>query len=140
MIDNPVAEACLQWPLFILRVAVGLFFLQWGLEKILVVNVAQAVYAHFYNITLPANLSPFLGIAEFALAIAIIAGFQKKITYGAAFVVHFLSVAATWKQLIDPYGFIWGGNNHLFMTAVPLLAAMWLLFRLREYDTKWSIS
>ncbi len=127
-------------PLLILRITVALFLAQWGIEKIISPEMTTGIFTHFYGFAFPSNLSPILGIAEVLLALAVLIGFQKRISYGVAFLIHGISTLATWKQLIDPFGLIWGTNNHLFAAAVPLLAAMWLLFVMRNADTKLTVS
>lgn len=126
-------------PLFLLRLTGGLFLLQWGVEKLVVPEVTGKIFAHFYKTSLPISMTPVLGILEVLVALAVITGFQKRVSYGLAFLIHFASVVATWKQLIDPYGLLWGGNNHLFMTGVPVLAGFFVLYRLRDYDTLFSL-
>ncbi len=122
-------------PLFLLRLTVGLFFLQWGLEKFFAADVTTKIFAHFYKIPLPVSFAPVLGAVEVLLAVAILAGFQRRIAFGLAFLIHLGSTVSTWQNLIDPYG----SGNHLFMTGVPVLAAIFLLYRLREYNTMFSV-
>ena len=76
-----------------------------------------------------------MGVLQTALAIAIIVGFKTNISYLIGFVIHGLSTLSTIGRLIDPYG----PGNHLFMTAVPVLAGMWLLYVMRDADVKLSV-
>lgn len=122
-------------PLFILRLTLGVFLLQWGGEKLLTPEVGQKIYGHFYFLDLPLTVFPFIGGLQMLLALAIMTGFRKKYSYLAGFLVHSVSTIATWSHLIAPYE----SGNHLFMTGVPVLAAFWLLWRLRELDGKWSL-
>lgn len=136
MSENPTDAATrLRLPLFLLRLAVGLFFVQWSLEKIIVPEKTVGIFGHFYGLDLSQALSQVLGGVELVVALAIVAGFQRRYVYGAAFVMHLGSTLSTWSQLINPYT----GGNHLFIAAVPLLAAMWLLFRLADYDDLFSV-
>lgn len=52
---------------------------------------------------------------------------------GAALAMHGVSVVATWRQLLDPYDLT--THNHQFMTGVPVLAAFWLLYMPRDFDS-----
>lgn len=139
MMSNDHLATRIATPLLLLRVTVALFLAQWGVEKIISPEMTTGIFTHFYGFAFPSNLSPALGIAEVLLALAVLIGFQKKISYGIAFLIHGVSTLATWKQLIDPYGLIWGTNSHLFAAAVPVLAAMWLLYVMRDADTKLSL-
>lgn len=128
--DTSDAASRLALPLLLLRLAVGLFFLQWSFEKILKPETTASIFDHFYGLELSLTLAQALGGVEVLLALAILTGFKRRIVYGIAFVLHLGSTVSTWQQLTDPYS----GGNHLFAAAVPLLAALWLLFRLAEYD------
>lgn len=126
----------LAMPLFILRVTIGVFLLQWGIEKFVIPDTTAEIFGHFYNID---GLSPavamVLGALQCLVAAAVITGFQKRISYLLAFLIHAVSTISTWYNLLHPYE----PNNHLFMTGVPVLAAMWLLYTMRGADTKWSL-
>jgi putative oxidoreductase len=50
--------------------------------------------------------------------------------YGLATVVHAVSVAATWRQLLNPCV----DSNHLFIAGTPVLAAFIALYMLRDAD------
>lgn len=121
-------------PLLILRVTLGVFLLQWGGEKLLMPEVGQRIYGHFYSLDVALNIFPVIGGLQMLLALAIITGFRQKYSYLMGFLIHGVSTVSTWAYLIDPYA----ANNHLFMTGVPVLAGFWLLWRLREWDVKWS--
>lgn len=138
MSETPEANNALsrlRLPLLILRVTVGLFFLQWSVEKIVKPEVTASIFDNFYGLGLSPTLAQVLGVIEALVALAIIAGFKRRFVYGAAFVMHAGSTLSSWQQLIDPYS----GGNHLFAAAVPLLAALWLLFRMAEYDDMYAV-
>lgn len=121
-------------PLFILRVTLGVFLLQWGGEKLLMPEMGQKIFGHFYFLDFPLNIFPYIGGLQMLLALAIITGFRKKYSYLAGFLVHSVSTISSWSHLMAPYE----SGNHLFMTGVPVLAAFWLLWRLGEWDVTWS--
>jgi uncharacterized membrane protein YphA (DoxX/SURF4 family) len=132
-------EVRVCWALLALRISLGLFLLQWGLEKFIIADTSAKIFAHFYGISLPLSAAPVVGVLECALALAVLAGFWQRWSYGAAFAVHSISVASSWRQLIDPYGLIGGTVNHLFAAGVPVLVGFWVLYWLREWDlTSWD--
>jgi putative oxidoreductase len=123
-------------PLLILRVTLGLFLLQWGIEKFIMPDTSAMIFAGFYGIDgLSHTIAYVLGGLQCAVAVAVIAGFQKRISYLLAFLIHSVSTLSTIPNMLDPYS----SGNHLFFTGVPVLAAMGLLWYLRDYDTKLSI-
>ena len=71
-----------------------------------------------------------IGIVQTLLVLAFMAGLFKIWTYGAILGMHGLSTLSTYKELLNPYE----PPNHLFWAAVPLLAALIVLFLLRQED------
>ncbi|TDI61737.1 MAG: hypothetical protein E2O92_02415 [Alphaproteobacteria bacterium] len=125
-----------QIPLLILRITLGLFLLQWGIEKFVLPDTTAMIFAGFYGIDgLTHTIAYVLGGIQCAVALSVIAGFQKKISYLLAFLIHSVSTLATIPLMLAPYD----PGNHLFFTGVPVLAAMGLLWYLRDYDTKFSL-
>jgi uncharacterized membrane protein YphA (DoxX/SURF4 family) len=117
--------------LLILRVSLGLFLLQWGMEKLLVPEAAIHIGQHFYGVALSGAAVAVSGALETLLAIFLLVGVYRGWTYGIAVVVHAFSVAATWRQLLHPWA---REGNHLFIAGVPVLAALILLYMLRASD------
>ncbi len=74
-------------------------------------------------------------VTENLVALALLIGLYRRLSYGLAFLIHFVSVASSWQQIIDPYGLITGNVNHLFAAGVPVLAGFWLLYWLRDWDS-----
>lgn len=130
-----IMHARLRYPLFFLRLAAGLFFLQWAVEKIIQPETTAAIFDHFYGLNVSTLLAQALGGLEVLLALMILAGFKRRLVYGGAFILHLGSTLSTIPQLIAPYS----AGNHLFATGVPLLAALWLLFRMASYDEVMSL-
>ncbi|HLF12950.1 MAG TPA: DoxX family membrane protein [Gammaproteobacteria bacterium] len=117
--------------LLILRLSLGIFLLQWSLEKFIAPSSAAGVAKAFYGVSPSTTQTYVAGAAELVLALALLVGVARRWTYGAAFLVHAVSVAATWQQLFDPYG---GRGNHLFIAGIPVLAAFFVLYLLRRAD------
>lgn len=120
--------------LAILRIALGLFLLVWGLEKFIVTERSVAIYGYFYGISASTAVAYVLGTLESALALAIIVGAFRRWSYGIALLVHAATTAATVRLIIDPWGLISGEPQHLYLAAVPILAAFAALYLLRDLD------
>jgi len=129
-------EERLPLALFVLRLTLGLFLLQWSVEKFINPDVTVKIYEMFYKISITADLSPVIGAAETLLALAVLLGVCKRVSYGFAFIIHFISVVSSWSYLINPYE----GINHLFIAGVPVLAGFFVLYILRDQDNFWSFN
>ncbi|MGD9728664.1 MAG: hypothetical protein AB7V39_20095, partial [Nitrospiraceae bacterium] len=129
-------ERRLQISLFILRLTISWFLMQWAVEKFVKPDVTSKIFAFFYKVPLDVNLSPVIGGVQMIIVIAFLVGFMKPLSYGVVALMHSVSTAATWKSLIMPFA---EGSNHLFTTAVPVLAACWILFALRDQDVMLSV-
>jgi len=128
-----------RWALAVLRVSLGVFLLLWGVEKFVIPGVTVQIWGGFYGVGLAAALVPLVGALESALALAITVGLWRRATYGLGLLLHAVSVAVTWRQLLDPWGLRSGGSpNHLFLAGVPVLAAFVALYLLRDRDT-WTL-
>jgi uncharacterized membrane protein YphA (DoxX/SURF4 family) len=134
--DPGVAE---RWALALLRVSLGAFLLLWGLEKFAAPEVTVRIWDKFYGVGLGRGLVPLVGALEAALALAIVVGLWRRLSYGLGFVVHAVSVLSSWRQLVDPWGLHSGGApNHLFLAGVPVLAGFAALYLLRARD-RWTL-
>jgi uncharacterized membrane protein YphA (DoxX/SURF4 family) len=130
MSDDKLTVA-LRYALLALRVTLGLFLLQWGVEKFVVPQSATAIWGYFYGINLPQTAGYLFGLVEIAIALCLFLGAFRTVVYGAALVLHAVTVLVSWRQLIDP----WGADvNHLFIASVPVLGALLALFLLRRCD------
>lgn len=123
-----------QVGLFILRVSLGLFLLLWSLDKLVAPEGTVKIFAVFYHMSISAAVAYVVGAVETLLSLLIIAGAWKRYTYAVGLGLHAVSTLSTWKQLLSPFG-----QNHLFIAAIPVLAAFILLYLLRERDTLWAV-
>jgi len=128
MTDNRTATA-----LLILRITLGIFLLQWGIEKFMVPANTPAIWGHFYGISIPASAAMIFGIVEVALAFCFFLGIYQTPAYLAAAILHAVTVAVSWKVLVDPWG---TPMNHLFVASIPVLGGFIALFLMRKLDTK----
>lgn len=119
--------------LLVLRLGAGVFLLLFGVDKLVAPATATEVFQQFYGLSVAGALAQTAGVLEIALSLAILAGLWKTFSYGLGLALHAISTLATWRELLAPFG-----DNHLFLAAIPTLAAFVALFLLRRHDTLWS--
>ena len=130
MTDEKLARA-LPRALLVLRITLGIFLLQWGIEKFVVPENTPLIWGYFYGLSVPQALAYAFGAAEIAIAACLFLGAFRTVSYGAALALHAVSVAVSWRQLLDPWG---DAANHLFIAGLPVLGAFVALFLLRHWD------
>jgi uncharacterized membrane protein YphA (DoxX/SURF4 family) len=130
MTDDTLSRAASR-ALLVLRITLGLFLLQWGVEKFLVPENTVAIWGYFYGLDVSQTVGYLFGAVEIAIAVCMFLGLARTVAYGAAVVLHAISVVVSWRQLIDPWG---DAANHLFIAGVPVLGALIALFLLRHWD------
>lgn len=128
---NEALARALFRALLVMRITLGLFLFQWGIEKFVVPQTTAAIWGHYYGLDLPLLLSYVFGALEIAIAVCLFLGLFRTVAYGAAVVLHAASVAVSWRELIDPWG---EPANHLFIAGVPVLGAFLALYLLRHWD------
>ncbi len=114
-----------------LRITLGLFLLQWGVEKFVVPENTVAIWGHFYGLNVSQSVGYLFGAVEVAIAVCLFLGAFRTVAYGAALALHAVTVLVSWRQLIDPWG---SPENHLFVAGIPVLGALIALFLLRHWD------
>ena len=122
--------------LLVLRIATGLFFLVWALDKLVNPKHTLAVFEKFYFMPISVTVALALGVAQTAIVIAFMVGLYKKWTTLALLAMHSVALASTWSHLISPYS---GGPGLVFWAAVPVWAGLLLLWLCRDDDRLWSI-
>ena len=130
MPDDKLSKALFR-ALLALRITLGLFLLQWGIEKFVVPQANVLVWSYFYGTNISQTLGYIFGTLEIAIALCIILGQFRTVAYGAALFLHAVTVVVTWRQLIDPWG---DPINHLFTAGIPVLGGFLTLFLLRHWD------
>lgn len=131
--NSPPSRLALS--LLLLRVTLGIFFLQWGVEKFVVPNTTTAIFRSFYGLSVDGALPAILGAGQVALALAFLAGVAPRITYGAVALLHLVTVLVTIPRLLSPWNPV---SNHFFIAGVPVLAGFVALYLLRE-DDRWTV-
>ena len=108
----------------------------WALDKLLNPEHAAAIFERYYKIEGIAGAAPYIiGGLQMILIFSFLFGLWKTWTYGALFVLHFISTLSTWDKMLDP----WAAPNLLFYAALPMLAAIFTLWLLRDEDTLMTI-
>jgi hypothetical protein len=130
-------DSRLPLALLLMRLSVFAVLLVWTVDKLVRPEHAAAVFENFYLIGgLGHTAFTVIGILEVLLIAAFVAGFRKRLTYGAVFILHGISTLSSYKQYLNPFQ----DANLLFFAAWPMWAACFALYVLRERDTLWSIS
>lgn len=117
-----------------LRYGVFLVMLMWTLDKFVNPGHAMGVFENFYGITgLGEAILYTLAAGELVLLLAFVLGLFKTWTYGAVLILHGISTLSSYGQYMDPF------NNLLFFAAWPMLAGCYVLFVLRDVDTRFTL-
>lgn len=124
-------EKRLAIALLALRVTLGLFMLQWGVEKFVVPGTTLAIFRNFYGLNLGSFVPPVVGAVQVVLALAFLAGYRPRITYGVFLAMHLVTTLATIPRLLSPWNPV---SNHLFIAGVPVLAGFFAFYLLRDWD------
>ncbi len=117
--------------LLVLRITLGLFLLQWGVEKFVVPQNTVSIWNYFYGLDVSQTLGYVFGAVEIAIACCLFLGVFRTVSYGAALALHAVSVLVSWRQLLDPWA---DPASHLFIAGVPVLGGLLALFLLRHWD------
>lgn len=112
------------WTMPILRLGMGVFLLAWGLDKILATEGSQRIFSRFYAIESGPTLVQVAGAAEMLLGAALAVGLFRVLTAWIALVINFISTAASWRQILDPWGILGltDGGTHLFLASIVIMA------------------
>jgi putative oxidoreductase len=130
-IGNDGLARALTSALLVLRLTLGVFLLQWGVEKFVVPQSTVAIWGHFYGIAIGPMVSYVFGAAEIAIALCLFLGVFRTAAYSAALGLHAVTVLVSWRPLLQPWS---DPVNHLFIASVPVLGALVALFLLRHWD------
>ena len=121
--------------LLLLRLGVFIVILMWTLDKFINPGHSAGVFENFYGLSgWGPTVFMIFGAVELVLLVGFVIGYMKTLTYGFILAIHAISTISTWKQLLNPYA-----GNLLFFAAIPMLAACWALFSLRDLDTRFTI-
>ena len=125
----------LKLPLFLTRISIVMFMLPWQIMRFTKPDVINNISNKYYKFSMPEIGSTITGVLMIALLLAFLVGFKKKISYLLVFILHGIGTLMTIPNLIPGLE----GYNQLFLAALPALAAMLLLYCLRDEDTMLSL-
>ncbi|CAN5878172.1 hypothetical protein BH20GEM1_BH20GEM1_05780 [soil metagenome] len=113
-----------RWTMPILRIGMGLFLIAWGLDKLLATEGSIGIFSLFYGIDVGGAVLRFAGAAEVLLGLALAVGVLPLVAAWTQLVVHAISTAASWKQILDPWGILdlTEGGSHLFLASIVVMA------------------
>lgn len=126
----------LKLPLFLTRLSIFLFMLPWQLARFTKPEMIDSISSKYYKFSMPEIGSTLSGVLMMALLLAFLVGFKKKISYLLVLILHGVGTLMTLPNLIPGLD----GYNQLFLAAVPAVAAMLLLYCLRDEDTMLSLN
>lgn len=129
----PATDRRAATALLILRVSLGIFLLQWSIEKLILPGATIRIAQGFYGISLSSAAAYALGIAELIVSLGLLFGAYRTISYGLSLLIHTVTVVVSWRQLLDPYGLAKVGG-HLWIATWPTWGAFAALFVMRELD------
>jgi putative oxidoreductase len=129
--NDHATDTVLPRALLVLRITLGIFLLQWGVEKFVVPENTVGIWGFFYGISVSQSLVYVFGVIELAIAACLFLGLFRTVAYGAAMFLHAVSVVVSWPFLINPWA---DPAAHLFIAGVPVLGGFVALFMLRHWD------
>ena len=120
--------------LLVLRFFLGVFLLQWSIEKLILPAATTRIAKAFYGVALPIEITYLLGVAELILSLAVLVGAYRTLSYGLSLLVHTVTVVVSWRQLFDPFGLAKIGG-HLWIATWPTWGGFIALFLMRHEDS-----
>lgn len=91
---------------------------------------SSGVMLHYYHLQVPEWLIVSLGLIELVLLVGFLFGVLKTFTYGFILLAHLVTTIASSWRLLPPYEV----HQLLYFGSLPMLAACFALFLLRERD------
>jgi putative oxidoreductase len=129
-------EKRLPLALLLLRLSVFVVMFVWTVDKFIEPQHASKIMAAFYSISGVGDVLVYLlGVIELAVILAFVLGFAKRWSYGLVLLLHATSTLASYQKYLNPLQ----PPNLLFFAAIPMLAACFVLYYLREADELWTI-
>lgn len=129
-----------RWTMPILRIGMGVFLIDWGLDKWFATEGSVGIFSHFYGVDVGAVLVRTFGAAEVLLGLLLAVGLFRIATAWIQLVVNGVSTLASWKQILDPWGVLGltDGGAHLFLASIVITAASIVLV-LNARDDRWTL-
>ena len=122
-----------------LRICTAYFLIVWGMSKFLTTGQSIKLYRYFYGLELLEIVPKLMGAGEILIAILILLGFVRVISYAAGLLIHATTMVIIFPNIIDPFLVVDGfPQNRSYAAAVAAFGAFCALFLLRGID-RWSI-
>jgi hypothetical protein len=129
-------EKRLRLALLLLRLSVFVVMAVWTIDKFVEPQHASRIMAEFYFIGGIGNAVVYaLAVLELVILLAFLVGFAKRWSYGLVLLLHAVSTLASYKKYLAPFQ----PPNLLFFAAIPMLAACFALYCLRDADVLWTV-
>ena len=131
-LGDPMAnQKALARALLGLRLTIFAVMAVWAIDKLLDPRHTNLIFQHFYGVHgMGDDVARTLGVFEFALLIAFVAGIWKRWTYGIVLLLHAVSTFSSLREYLTP----WRDDHLMFFAAWPMLAGCYTLFTLRDSD------
>jgi len=121
--------------LLLLRLSVFLVMFVWTIDKFIEPQHASRIMAEFYSIGgIGSTLIYVLATLELVIILAFLIGFAKRWSYGLVLLLHAVSTLSSYRKYLTPFQ----PPNLLFFAAIPMLAACFALYYLRDADVLWT--
>ena len=125
------------WSLLALRASTGLLLLIWALVRLAATDAAIGVSDKYYfGLASSAMLQYVLGVVQVLLALAVIFGLFRRVSYPLQAIWLGLGALFVWKSIIDPLGIVFGQDNVqiLFFPSLTVFIATLVLLAFKDED------
>lgn len=125
--------------ILILRIGLAWFLLVWGVNKFLAPGHYVKLYAYFHDLEIGASMPYYMGVGQTILAVAIVLGLWRRVSYGLGLVLHTVTMAVILESVLAPF-LIEDGypSNRNQSIAVAAWCGFLALYLLRSRDS-WSL-
>jgi putative oxidoreductase len=108
----------------------------WTVNKFIESQHASRIMAEFYLVGgVGSAVIYLLAAIELAVILAFFFGFLKQLSYGLVLLMHAVSTLSFYNKYLHPFE----PPNLLFFAAIPMFAACFALYYLRDADVLWTI-
>ena len=129
-------ENRLSLALLLLRLTVFLVMFMWTIDKFVEPQHASKIMAEIYLVGgVGSAIVYLLATIELVIVLAFGVGFAKRWSYGLVLLLHAMSTLASYEKYLNPFK----SPNLLFFAAIPMLAACFVLYYLRDADVLWTV-
>lgn len=115
-----------RWTMPVLRIGMGVFLAYWGVDKLVATAGGQSIFSGFYGVEAGPSLVQIAGVAEIGVAVLLGVGLLRVPVAWVVLGMNAVSTLASWRQILDPwaiFGLREGGNAHLFLASIVIMAA-----------------